>query len=644
MEGDRRRLTALMLTDLVGYTSLCQRNETLALEVLRKHAQIVRGEVSRHGGREVKCTGDGYLIEFPSALAALECAVAIQRAVDRRNASVPADNAFQLRIGLHVGDVVDRGGDLFGDAVNLVARIEPLSPPGGICTSRQFYDQVWNKTDERLVYAGTESLKGLEGPIKIYRVARPGELSARAADRGADRKRIAVLPLANISPDPGDAYFTDGMTDELILTLAQNPELKVIAHTSVLRYRGAAKSIAEIREELGVGTIVEGSVRKVGNRIRISLQLIDAYSEEHLWARALDGVLGDVFEFQADVASQVAQALHLMLVEGRSPPLRRDPTHNLKAYTLYLKGRYLWNRRTEADLRRAIGCFAKAAELDPRFALAYVGLADAYTLLPEYGTQSPQEAHPQARAAALRALELDESLAEAHASLAIVCAHQSFDFDTAQRELRRAIELNPNYATAHHWYALVLLYLHRLDEALRAIDRALELDPLSLVVIRNLGRILLAAGRTDEAVAALERVLDLDPAFPMTRVNLALAYVQRGDLQQALDALEGERSVRGRSPWPMVVRGCLKEMIGEGGSVSATLRLLDRQATRRYVPPTCFAACYLTVGDLERAFAWLGRAYDERDEWLLHGLTSAFFDPVRTDPRFEALVTKIRGS
>ncbi|MBC7220923.1 tetratricopeptide repeat protein [Candidatus Bipolaricaulota bacterium] len=643
-DEDRRRLAALMLTDLVGYTSLCQRNESLALEVLREHTQIVRAEVSRHAGREIKCTGDGYLVEFPSVLAALECAVAIQRAVDRRNAAVPDEKAFHLRIGLHVGDVVDRGGDLFGDGVNLVARIEPLAPPGGICTSQQVYDQVWNKTEERLVYAGTESLKGLEHPTKIYRVTRTGDPSRRAADRGANRRRIAVLPLMNISPDPADAYFTDGMTDELICTLAQHPELKVIAHTSVLRYRGATKSIAEIREELGVGTIVEGSVRKVGDRIRISLQLIDSQSEEHLWAHAYDGVLGDVFAFQADVASHVAHALQLLLGEGGPRPVRREPTHNIEAYTLYLKGRYLWNRRTEADLWAAIGCFARAAELDPRFALAHVGLADAYNLLPEYGTLSPQDAHPNARAAALRALELDESLAEAHASLGMVCAHQSFDFAAAQRELRRAIELNPNYATAHHWYALVLMYIHRLDEALRAIDRALELDPLSLVVNRNLGRILLAARRTDEAIAAFGRVLALDPSFPMTRVNLALAYVQKGDLQHALAAVEGERSVRGGSPWPAVIAGCLREMSGERGAVAAALRELESRAAREHVPPTCFAACYLAIGELERSLAWLERAYAERDEWLLTALTTPFVDPVRSDPRFGRLAAQVRGS
>lgn len=643
VDEDRRRLAALMLTDLVGYTSLCQRNEKLALEILRDQARIVRAEVARHGGREVKCTGDGYLVEFPSALAALECAVAIQRAVDRRNASVPEEETFHLRIGLHLGDVVDRGGDLFGDGVNLVARIEPLAPPGGVCASQQVYDQVWNKTEERLVYAGTESLKGLEHPIKVYRVARTGD-PPLPADRGADRRRIAVLPLVNVSPDPADAYFTDGMTDELICTLAQHPELKVIAHTSVLRYRGTTKSIAEIREELGVGTIVEGSVRKVGERIRISLQLIDPYSEEHLWARAYDGVLGDVFAFQADVASQVARALELLLVEGGAHPVRREPTRNLDAYTLYLKGRYLWNRRTEADLRAAIGCFARATELDPRFALAHVGLADAYALLPEYGTLSPRDAHPQARAAALRALELDESLAEAHASLGMICAHQSFDFGAAQRELQRAIELNPNYATAHHWYALVLMYTHRLDEARRAIDRALELDPLSLVVNRNLGRILLAGRRTDEAIAAFERVLALDPSFPMTRVNLALAYVQKGDLQHALAAVEGERSVSGGSPWPAVIAGCLREMSGERGAVAAALRELEGRAARGHVPPTCFAACYLAVGDLERALAWLERAYAERDEWLLTALTTSFVDPVRSDPRFVRLVAQVLGS
>ena len=603
----------------------------------------MRTELKRHGGREVKCTGDGYLVEFPSALAAIRSAVAIQQAVDRRNAAVPPEEVILLRIGLHLGDVVERAGDLFGDGINIVSRIEPLAQPGGICVSQPFYDQVWNKTEHRLVCIGARSLKGIQQPIKVYRMVYSGEPRSPAGSKGTDGRRIAVLPLINTSPDPGDAYFADGMTEELIYTLAQLPELKVIAHTSVLRYRGTDKSIAEIGAELGVGSLLEGSVRKAGDRLRIMLQLIDPQSEEHLWAQAYDGALDDVFTLQTDIATRVAQALRVTLLEEEQRKVERTPTANMEAYTAYLKGRYLWNHRNEADLRKAIDYFQKAAALDPDYALAYVGLADAHALLPGYGNVPPQEAYPPAREAALRALELDDSLAEAHASLGIIVAHQAFDFATAQRELRRAIELNPNYAMGHHWYALVLMYTDRFDEAVEAMTRALELDPLSLVANRNLGRVLVAARRTDEAIAAFQRVLELDPSFPYANLGLGQAYAQKGDFREALAALDREEASRGWTPWLEVIQAMVKELSGHSGALRAAERALAQRAERMYVPPSCFGVCYLLLGELDQGFGWLERAFEERDEWLLTVMTSSALDPVRTDPRFEALLAKLRS-
>lgn len=643
MGEERRRLAALMLTDLVGYTALSQRDEAVALELLKEGAEIVHAELGRHGGREVKCTGDGYLVEFPSALAAMRSAVAIQQAVDRRNASVPPEEAILLRIGLHLGDVVERAGDLFGDGVNIVSRIEPLAQPGGICVSQAFYDQVWNKTEHRLVCIGTRSPKGIQQPIRVYRVVCSGEPWKPGKPESTDSRRLAVLPLINTSPDPSDAYFADGLTEELIYTLAQLPELKVIAHTSVLRYRGTDKSIAEIGAELGVGSLLEGSVRKAGNRLRIMLQLIDPQSEEHLWAQAYDGALGDVFALQTDIATRVAQALRVTLLEEEQWKVERTPTANMEAYTAYLKGRYLWNHRNEADLRKAIAYFQEAADLDPDYALAYVGLADAYALLPDYGNVPPQEAYPLAREAALKALELDDSLAEAHASLGIIVAHQAFDLATAERELRRAIELNPNYATAHHWYASVLSYTHRFQEAVEAMTRALELDPLSLILNRNLAVALVKARRTDEAIAAFQRVLELDPSFSYANLWLGLAYAQKGDFREALAAVAREEASWGWTPWLEVVRAMVKEMSGHRGALRAAKQALAQRAERMYVPPSCFGVCYLLLGELDQGFAWLERAFAERDEWLLTVMTSSALDPVRTDPRFEALLAKLRS-
>ncbi len=642
MVEETRRLAAIMLTDLVGYTALSQRDEGLALRVLEEHSQIVLRVVPAQRGRVVKCTGDGYLAEFTSALDALRCAVSIQDAAAEHNAACPAEEALHLRIGLHLGDVVERAGDVFGDGVNILARIELLAEPEGICLSQQFYDQVWNKTKEQFVCIGPRTLKGISQPVTVYRVVRGRRPGARPQTKHHGGRRIAVLPLVNTSPDPSDAYFADGLTEELIYTLTQLPGVKVIAYTSARRYRGTDKTVSEIGSELGVESVIEGSVRKAGDRLRITLQLIDCRSQAHLWAQACDGALDDVFALQSDVARKVAGALRVKLLDDGSQRPPRTSTSNMDAYAAYLKGRHLWNRRDEADLRRAISLFRRATQLDGEYAPAHVGLADALALLPGYGTLPPHEAYPVARAAAQRALELDDSLAEAHASLGIILAHQEFAFASARRELEQAISLNPNYAMAHHWYALVLMYVRRHDEAVAAMLCALDLDPLSLVATRNLGRVLLAAGCTEEALVAFRRVLELDPSFPFAHLGLACAHLHRGEIADAAAELDREQTVGARrSPWLTVAHAVVDALGGKADALAEAERVLAAEGERRYVPPSCFAVCHLLRGDLDHGFSLLEKAFAERDEWLLTAIASRVLDPIGSEPRFEALLARL---
>lgn len=493
--AETRRLAAMMQTDIVGYTSMMQRDETIALTLLSEHNALLRALFPRYRGTEIKALGDGFLVEFSSALDAAQCAVEIQTRLQERNDADPDLTPIRIRIGLHVGDVIHRGEDIFGDGVNITSRIEPLAEAGGIALSQQVYSQVWNKIGLPMVGLGPQHLKNIHVPIEVYHLALAGPPSGAAPQRRQEfsansERRIAVLPFANISPDSQDAYLADGFTEELIFTLSKIGELKVIAKTSVMRYREAEESVTEIGRELGVNTIIEGSVRKAGKQIRTTVQLIDVGTQEHLWSEAYDGELDDLFAMQREIAEQVAEALRLRLLPAEREEIAKKPTENRDAHTHYLRGRYAWSQWSEGALLNAIDYFQQAIDLDPKFALAYAGIADTYSLMAYLEYLPPGEAYPNAEEAARRALTLDDSLAEAHSSLAMIKVVFCGDLEGAEQDLLKALDLNPNCAAAHQWYALVLSATGRSEEAIRERELAEELDPLALVFNVAVGQLL----------------------------------------------------------------------------------------------------------------------------------------------------------
>ena len=308
MAGGERRLEAIMFTDVVGYTHLSQANESLALELLEEHQRLLRPTFIAHGGTEVKTMGDAFLVEFRSALDAVVCAVEMQERMADRNSATAPSRKLEMRIGIHVGDVVHGAEDIYGDAVNVASRIEPLAEPGGVCISQQVFDQIRNKTEFKIDKVGEVRLKNVDLPLGVYKIS-TGASRGSGDEPAGPRDRLAVLPFVNISPDPNDEYFADGLTEELISKLSEIKGLKVIARTSVMSYKRKEKKVSEIAAELGVGSIIEGSVRKAGDRIRISVQLIDPHTEEHLWSSNYDNKLDDIFAIQSDVASRVAASL-----------------------------------------------------------------------------------------------------------------------------------------------------------------------------------------------------------------------------------------------------------------------------------------------------------------------------------------------
>jgi len=408
VEQAPRHLAAIMFTDVVGDAGLVQRDESAALSALDQHNQLLRSILPKHRGREVKTVGDAFLVEFESALAAVQCGIEIQRAM--REAAIPGAGSvgLRLRVGIHVGDVVQAGGDLLGDAVNIAARIEPLAEPGGICISQQVYDQVQNKLDAEFVRLPLSELKNIRGPVTVYRVD-PERRAARPEGRAvgaSPRHQLAVLPLANISPDPSDEYFADGLTEELISVLSHVQDLGVIARTSIAPYKSAPKPIPQVGAELGVDTVLEGSVRKAGNRIRITLQLIDVGTQRHIWASTYNREVDDVFAVQSDIAGQTAEALRLELVRPERSAGGRRPTANPAAYDLYLRGLVASSDDAGTGFEEAVRCFEQATRLDPTYAEAFAAWAELYVVVAG-DSRAVQEVMPRARELAARALEID---------------------------------------------------------------------------------------------------------------------------------------------------------------------------------------------------------------------------------------------
>jgi adenylate cyclase len=635
-----RRLAAVMFTDMVGFTAMGQKDEPLSLLLLESQRRLVRPLLQEHGGREVKTIGDAFLVEFPSALQGARCAYDVQKKVREFNLSRPEGEQIHLRVGLHLGDVVESEGDISGDTVNVASRIEALAPSDGVCLTRQVYDQIQNKFEPPLKNVGLRSLKNVSSPVEVFSMVMPWEKGEAQSASGFDRNRLVVLPLANLSPDQRDEYFADGMTDELINTLSRIGSLKVVARTSAMKYKGEKKSVSEIGRELRVGSLLEGSVRREGNSVRISVQLVDAGTEEQLWADRYDRELQNVFALQSDIAKQVAGALELKLRDTDSNRLATRHTSDLAAYTLYLRGRYHWNTRAEEGINKAVKFFEEAIARDPGYALAHVGLADCYGMLGLYGYRRPSTVYPSARQEAARAIALDDSLAEAHASMGEIMMQFYFEWDSARKELDKALAFSPNYATAHLWKSTYYATQGLLDDALRECRVAEELDPLSMIIASEVGKTLYYARRYDEAIEQYVKSLETDPKFPIAHKGLAEAYAEKGLFEESLEEAELAIALSNRSVFILDDLGYIYARAGRKADAQKVLDELESLSTETYVPSFGRAVIYAGLQDADNALAWLGKAYEERS-FLAWTMVNPVFDGLRGDARFQSLLSKL---
>jgi serine/threonine protein kinase/Tfp pilus assembly protein PilF len=463
----------------------------------------------------------------------------------------------------------------------------------------------------------------------------------KATPSAVSEKSIAVLPFADLSQARDQEYFCDGIQGEILTRLSKIRDLKVISRTSTLRFKNAPKNLPKIAKQLGVANILEGTVQKTEDQVRVNVQLVNARSDSNLWSEKYDRKLTDVFDVESEIAKAIADTLHAKLSGSEQRAIATRPTQNPEAHRLYLKGTYFSNKRTAVDLRTAIEYFKDALGKDPNYALAYAGLADAYSLLSLWGGEGPQETMPQAKAAARKALELDDILPEAHNSLGLILALYDFDFAQSKKEFERAIELNPNYATAHHQLGnMNLSMVGEFDRAIAEGNRALELDPLSLIINADLGQNLMLARRYDQAIDHLRKTLAMDERFYYARWTLGEALQLKGQLAEAM--AEYKKAVEITDDpvvMAMLAQGYAKT--DQRDEARKLLSQLERLSTHRRVAPFTFALVHVALHEHEKAIDELERAYRERDPGIVGIKVEPLLDPLRDHPRFERLVAKV---
>jgi TolB-like protein/class 3 adenylate cyclase/lipoprotein NlpI len=664
-----RHVCAVLLADVIGFSKLMGEDDERTARAVDQLQSIAQGIVSDSNGRAEPVAGDALFATFDSVVAAVQAAITIQRRI--------ASEAFegqplQIRIGVHLGDVLLRDGRAFGDAINIAARLEALARPGTICISEGVYRQVRNKFDEPFVDLGRQQLKNISDPVHAYLIV-PKDAAPRPAPhrralrwtsgagalavliiaalfvtrrvvpvpsllgRSEDRKSVAVLPFVNMSSDKENEYFSDGITEDLITALSKVSGLHVAARTSSFAFKGKNEPIENIGAQLHVGAVLEGSVSKAGNQVRITAQLINTADGYHLWSDSYDRELQDIFAVRSQVAQTVAKALQVTLGAGERQRLEQKPTEDLEAYQLYLKGRRA--AETLNDWGTAMRYLQQAIARDPDYALAYVGLAGYYVWADDWA-MSPDEALPRAREAAEKALQLDPSLAEAHVWLGVVRLWYNRDFEAARHEFQTALTLQPYLASAHEWYGAYAVGVGQIDEGLAESRRAVELDPLAPHTNTFLGFNFYFARRNEAAIKQLRTAVAIDPGYSWAHEWLGRAYGRAGRFSEAVTELRIAQEISA-SP---EIESVLGRVYADGGDRLEATKVLNHLRERmrdEFISSAYVATILVGLGETDEAIVALAQAEEQHSYYVMWWKVDPDLDPLRSDPRFTALLKKV---
>lgn len=635
--SEERKLAAIMFTDIVGYTALTQSDERQALEILERHNKLLRPLFMKYRGREVKTIGDSFLVEFDSALNATLCAVEIQKFLHDYNISTSNSWKIKLRIGIHVGDVVYKHNDIFGDAVNIASRIQPLANPEGVCISEQVYAQVHNKISYSIEQIEDASLKNVSFATSVYSVVMPWD-GEPTTELKLESKRIAVLPFVSMSPDPNDEYFADGLTEELIDRLCQVKELAVIARTSVMNYKKEKKNASQIGKELKVGALVEGSVRKAGNMIRVTAQLINSATEEHMWSSRYDRNLLDIFAVQTDIAENVTGALKIRLLEKDKEKISRVPTRDPEAHELYMKGRSLRSRQSEESFKAELSFYEKAISIDPYYVEPYRALAVVYWGLAIHEIIPTKEAYSKVQEYAKKVLELDSSSAESHLTKGLVLAME-MNFKGTREEFQRAVELNPNLYEPHE--ALALSYFTSRENGGLEVQRMLDLDPLSVNGLVSGATFYLYARDPDKALELYKKALSIDPDNGFVIGNIGLCHISKGMYDLGVTEVKRAKEMGMRHPNAMADIPYALAMAGRMEEAREVVNEMVKFYEEHGTGTVSVAKGYAAIGENDKVLQLLEKAYAEHAPQLIWAAVDFNLEMIKSDPRLQAFLRKL---
>lgn len=652
-----RQLAAIMFTDIEGYTAIMQRDEEQAILLRDRHREILNQKHSECNGRIVQYYGDGTLSIFHSAVEAVECALQMQQSFCK-SPKVP------VRIGLHMGDIILNENHVFGDGVNLASRIESLSVAGAVLMSDKIKDEIRNHPEFQTISLGTYHLKNVEKPVEVYALNNEGILkpdlntvqgkahlvkpivkkipSAHKTTAPIFRHSIAVLPFQNMSNDPDQDYFSDGVAEEILNSLSSLKQLKVAGRASSFQFRESDRDLREIGEKLGVKTVLEGSVRRQANRIRVTVQLVNIQDGYQLWSERYDRNMDDIFAVQDEIALSITEKLKLTLLENEKRKIKKSNTQNTEAYELYLKGRFYLNRRG-GSIMKGIKYFQLAVDLDPDYALAHTGLADAYLLAASYGLIYPKDAGEKAKEAAEIAVKLNPALCEPYSSLGFYYTCFEKDWQLAEKFFQKSIELNPLYAQAHYWYGLDYLTwaVGDFEKAVHHGKIAIELEPLSSICYGMYAPMLHAQGKFHETIAVCRKGIELDPYAFTCNLYEGLANIFLKNNEKALRIFEKFMVLSNKHPFvagALIITYC---MMGEFDKAQIIYDDLIERSKTMYITYTMIGVSAGHLGYLDEAFEYFEKGREARDPIIL-SLRFEHWVPARVkeDQRFAKFISK----
>jgi len=676
--SEQRKMAAVMFADMMGYTAMMQEDEVHAKLLRNRQKKTLESLIPAHNGTIIQFFGDGTLSLFDSAADAVRCGIAIQIELQK-------EPKVKLRIGIHSGDVVYESDGIFGDCVNLASRIESLSVPGAVLFSGKVHDEIKNQPDIQTHSLGKFHLKNVKQPLEVYAAAneglvipKPSEISGKTSTdnitlfslfkkkstryislavisviltliiillyqmpgkpTGIDS--IAVLPLENISGNPDQEYFVSGMHETLITELSKISTLKVISRTSTIQYKNVKKPLRQIAKELGVKALIEGSVMREGNMVRITVQLIDGATDEHLWSEDFDREMQNIFALYNEVAKKIANEIQIKLTPQDQVRLISSQEVNPRAYEFYLIGRHYWNQRTIQGYKQSIESYNKALEQDSNYAPAYAALADGYIILGEQGGMPQQEAGLLADGAIQKALKLNNNLAEAYSSKGVWKLSYEWNWSESEKAFKKAIELNPGYAVTYQWYGRTLGFAGRFDEAIKQLEKAKELDPLSPIILGYIGQVYIYAKQYEKADDHLQQALKVHPNHPLILHNIGELYAAQGRYEEAIAPLKQSAEMSASGHYKAML-GYAYAMANHRTEAMSVLKELLTRSDSGSVSGFNVAAVYIALGDKEKALNQLEQGYEQRDVWMKELKAWPWFDRLKNEPRYKDLMKRM---